>query len=113
MTDKLSAFIDSLTEEELDRLDKSLRDGSIEKHIEIKKEYFKIKDKTCPVCGSIVQENCLVLIFGDPAMRKKAHFCGIDCMEYFMNNFIKKTQKIMKRKNERIDYAAKTIKSNI
>lgn len=92
--DKIIKFLDELSDEELFTLEKELKDGAIQKFIEQKKEYFKIKGKACASCGNTVTEDCFVLIYGDPkiGVRKKAHFCGSDCMEYFINKNIRKNE---------------------
>ena len=97
---KISQFIDDLDQDELEMLEKDLKEGYVERYIERKKEFFKIKDKTCPVCGNMVEEDCFVLIWGEPSLRKKAHFCGSDCLEYFMQNFIKEKNKKIKKESK-------------
>jgi len=89
--DKITKVLDELNDEELFSLEKELKDGTIQRLIDQKKEYFKIKGKTCSTCGNLVDEDCLVLIYADPktGLRKKAHFCGSDCMEYFVNKNVK------------------------
>jgi hypothetical protein len=89
---KFSNFIDELSQDELELFEKDLKEGYIQKYIERKKEFFKLKDKVCPVCGNIVEDDCFVLTFGEPSIRKRAHFCGVDCLEYFVNKSIKKTK---------------------
>jgi len=90
-------ILDELNEEELNMFERDLKDGHVNKYIDRKKEFFNIKDKICPVCGNMVQEDCFVLIFGEPSIRKKAHFCGVDCLDYFLHNFmIDKNKKIKK-----------------
>jgi len=88
---KTITFLDELDDEEIVEFEKDLKSGTIQKFIEQKKEYFKVKDKTCSVCGNAVNEDCMVLVYGDPriGIRKKAHFCGTDCMEYFVNKNIR------------------------
>jgi hypothetical protein len=87
-------FLDELNDEELFEFEKDLKSGTIQKFIEQKKEYFKVRDKSCSVCGNSVNEDCLVLMYGDPRLgiRRKAHFCGTDCMEYFVNKNIRKNE---------------------
>jgi len=89
---KVIKFLDELNDEEMYEFEKDIKSGIIQKFIDQKKEYFKIKDKACTVCGNNVTEDNLVLIYGDPriGIRRKAHFCGTDCMEYFVNNNIRK-----------------------
>ncbi|MGV8140807.1 MAG: hypothetical protein ACP5NW_00025 [Candidatus Woesearchaeota archaeon] len=92
---KVIKFLDELNDDEIFELERDIKSGVLQKFIEQKKEYFKIKDKTCGTCGNAVSEDCLVLIYGDPriSLRKKAHFCGTDCMEYFINKNIRKSKK--------------------
>jgi hypothetical protein len=90
---KITKFIEELNDAELYMFEKDLKEGYIQKYIDRKKEYFKIKDKICPVCGNTVREDCFVLIFGEPSIRKKAYFCGIDCLEYFINTLKNKKGK--------------------
>ena len=100
-------FLDELSDVELHEFEKDIKSGSVQKFIEQKKEYFKVKDKSCSVCGNSVDEDCLVLVYGDPrtSIRRKAHFCGTDCMEYFVNKNIRKidvtkSEDILKIKTE-------------
>jgi hypothetical protein len=88
---KVIGFLDSLDDDELEEFEKDLKNGSVHKFLAQKKEFFKIKDKSCAACGNSVSEDCLVLIFGDPktGIRKKAHFCGVDCLEYFAGQHLK------------------------
>ncbi len=85
--DKITKIIDELNETELELFERQIKEGTLHKFIERKKEFFKIKDKICPVCGNGVNEDCFVLTFGSPELRKKAHFCGVDCLEYFLKKF--------------------------
>ena len=99
---KVIRFLDELSDEELYEFEKDVKSGTINKFIDQKKEYFKVKDKLCSVCGNNVDEDCLVLIYGDPriGIRSKAHFCGTDCMEYFVNKNIRKIKDDMADKNK-------------
>jgi hypothetical protein len=103
---KVIRFLDELSDEELYEFEKDIKSGTINKFIDQKKEYFKVKDKMCSVCGNNVNENCFVLIFGDPriGIRGKAHFCGTDCMEYFVN-------KNIRRKKEEKNIGSKIVKT--
>jgi hypothetical protein len=101
---KITKILDELDSDELEMFEKDLKEGYVQKYIDQKKEFFKIKDKICPVCGNNVEEDCFVLVFGEPSIRKKAHFCGIDCLDYFVHNFIiDKNKKIKKEiKNPKV-----------
>ncbi|MFA5796926.1 MAG: hypothetical protein WC916_02735 [Candidatus Woesearchaeota archaeon] len=88
---KFDEYINNMNEDELLIFEKDLREGYIQKYLDRKKEFYKIKGKQCPVCDNHVEEDCFVFIWGEPSLRKKAHFCGIDCLEYFITNVIKKS----------------------
>ncbi|HIH31460.1 TPA: hypothetical protein HA235_02020 [Candidatus Woesearchaeota archaeon] len=83
-------MLDKLSEGEIEQFEKDLKEGYIMRYIERKKEFFKVKDKVCVTCGNNVKDDCFVLIFGEPAIRKKAHFCGTDCLQYFFNKKLRK-----------------------
>jgi hypothetical protein len=100
---KVTKFLDDLSEEELEIAEKDLKEGYIQKFIERKKEFFRIKGKMCAVCGNTVDEDCFVMIWGEPTIRKKAHFCGIDCMEYFIDTKIRKKTIINSMNNKEKD----------
>jgi len=89
-------FLEELNNDELELFEKDLKDGYVQKYIDRKKEYLRLKDKSCAVCGNIVDEECFVLTFGEPSIRKRAHFCGYDCMQYFIEKNIRKDIKSIK-----------------
>ena len=82
-------FLENLSEQELELFERELKEGYVQKYVERKKEFFKVKDKICPVCNNTVDVDCFVLMFGEPSFRKKAHFCGIDCLKYFLDRQFK------------------------
>jgi len=50
-------------------------------------------DKFCTICGKkIDSNNAYVLIFGPADFRKKASFCSLECLEFFIKGL--KKQKI-------------------
>jgi hypothetical protein len=49
-------------------------------------------EKICSVCHNKIDPedtNNFTLVFGPESFKKKASFCAIDCMEYFLNNLKK------------------------
>ena len=70
-----------LTEEEIIELKKSIKEGIAE---EIINKHLRIANKKCPVCLSEVEEGKLTLHFEEGNFRKKASFCGNDCLKYFL-----------------------------
>ncbi len=84
---RLAKFIDNLDEEDLKLLRKDLGAGNIERLInkKIKEKREEDFNKVCPVCHTSTEEENLTLIFGSKGLRKKASFCALDCLEYFLN----------------------------
>lgn len=84
---KLAELIKSLGDEDLKLIKKDLETGNIEKLIN-KKLQEKIEadfNKVCPVCNIPIGEENLTLVFGPKGLKKKASFCALDCLEYFLD----------------------------
>jgi hypothetical protein len=92
---KLAKLIENLDEADLHLVKKDLEIGNIEKLINKKLQEKKEEDfnKVCPVCQAPIGEENLTLIFGPNDLRKKASFCAMDCLEYFLNR-IKREKKL-------------------
>lgn len=87
---KLKDFVDALDFDELRRLKEDLDRGGIaistlvnakieEKHLE--------HGKFCATCFAeldMLKSRSFTLVFGSPDFRKRASFCAVDCMEYFL-----------------------------
>ncbi|KYK24698.1 hypothetical protein AYK26_06515 [Euryarchaeota archaeon SM23-78] len=92
---KLTKLLENLKEEDLKLIKKDLKAGHIERLIN-KKLQEKIEadmNKVCPVCHTPTGEESLILVFGPKGLRKKASFCALDCLEYFLN-MIKKERNL-------------------
>jgi len=83
---KLARIIEDLDEEELNLIRKDLEAGNIARLINKKLQDRREEDfnKVCPVCHTPITEESLTLIFGPKDLRKKASFCAMDCLEYFI-----------------------------
>jgi len=91
---KLARLINELDEEDLDLIRKDLEAGNLDKLIRQKlmEKQDQELNKVCPVCQTRIDDESLTLIFGPKDFRKKANFCALDCLEYFI-------EKIKKEKN--------------
>jgi len=91
---RLAKLIESLDEADLKLIKKDLEFGNIERLVNKKLEEKKEVDfnKVCPVCQTSIGEEPMTLIFGHKGLRKKASFCAMDCLEYFLNR-IKQNKK--------------------
>ena len=87
---RIKDIIDSVEYYDLLNLKKDLESGShnIKKLLNQKiKEHEKQHEKSCSVCSNELDPyntNNYTLIFGPEDFRKKASFCGLDCLEYFL-----------------------------
>ena len=82
--------IESLDYGELTRLKQDVDEGAF-KTKKILEERIKTKlkehEKTCSTCSNDLKfysTSNYTLVFGPDDFKKKASFCGIDCMEYFI-----------------------------
>jgi hypothetical protein len=90
MYDKIKEEIEDWEYHELKELQKELVSGS---HNLVKMVGRKIKDYEqdtgciCPVCSSVIDSSkpaTFTLIFGPKNLKKKASFCAVDCLQYFI-----------------------------
>jgi len=87
---KLREFVSSLKYEEVLDIQQDLAVGGIRTKKIIKekiKEFNTTHRKTCSICFNQIQpestENYTIL-FGPESFKKKATFCALDCMFYFL-----------------------------
>ena len=83
-------FLDSLEHYELIRLRQEMEKGTLDvaKSVQGKiKEHEKRHSSYCTTCSNTLDPyntNNYTIIFGPEDFRKKASFCGLDCLEYFL-----------------------------
>lgn len=84
---RLGSIIDTVGYEELKNIEKDLNEGNIERLIKEKLLQFEKGRKICPVCYRTINEGDehFTLIFGPDDFKKKASFCGVDCLEFFIS----------------------------
>lgn len=92
MKNKLRDVMDTLDFDELIKMRNDIDQGSI--HLrklidtEIKKNE-QMHEQYCSVCSNSIHPedtNNFTLVFGPESFRKKATFCAIDCLQYFLEN---------------------------
>lgn len=79
-------ILEKFNNEELKEIKNAIETGRLNEFIERR---INATTKHCPVCTSEVEEGKLTLHFEENNMRKKASFCGKDCLQYFLNNHTK------------------------
>jgi hypothetical protein len=91
MAKKFEDVMDVLDYGELLRFKSDIDSGAItlKKLIEVKiKMKLKEHEKTCSTCSNdlkFYRPNNYTIVFGPDDFKKKASFCGLDCLEYFIN----------------------------
>ena len=93
MNKKLRDIVDNLEHEDLIKLQKDLEEeGGIHVKKLVSENIQQLEDNEkalCAVCGNPINPyytEHYTLIFGPRDFRKKASFCALDCMEYFLKN---------------------------
>jgi hypothetical protein len=94
---KLSNIISSMNYQDIKAIEKDLYEGNIAKLVQTRKKWFEnlVGEKNCPTCGNPVNENDsgYTLQFGPSDFRKKATFCGLDCLSYFIKKLEQEVSK--------------------
>ena len=90
MTKRFEDIIDILDYNELMRFKTDIDSGAItsKKLVEEKiKRKLKEHERICATCSNTLnfyKSSNYTLIFGPDDFKKKASFCGLDCLEYFI-----------------------------
>ncbi len=90
MSRRFEEVIDVLDYDELMRFKSDLDSGAvtIKKLMEEKiKKKLKEHEKICATCSNnlnFYKSNNYTIVFGPDDFKKKASFCGLDCLEYFI-----------------------------
>ena len=100
MTLRFKELLDTMDISELKRLNTDLIQGgkATKKMVEATLGQKEIAhSQECAICGAIIgheSENALTLVFDTASVRKKASFCAIDYLLYFINQMKKTKPKI-------------------
>ncbi len=90
---KLSNLISGMNYRDLRAIEKDLYEGNIARLIQTRRKGIENLhgEKTCPTCGNNVKEieAPFTLIFGNADFKKKASFCGLDCLNFFVKKLEK------------------------
>lgn len=88
---KLARLIENLPYEDLIKLQRDLKGGTLDRLIDKRIEEIRpTKSAFCPVCNAPVRHNeNLTLIFGPEALRQRASFDAPDCLIYFLDRLRK------------------------
>lgn len=112
MKRRFAEIVEMIEFNELVNMKRDIDNGGmeIEKIITQKiKEELKKHNVYCSICNSKIDPystSNFTLIFGPDDLRKKATFCALDCMEYFLEN-LKDLRRDWKNAKENESKAAK------
>ena len=101
---RIREAIDGLNYDELVSIQKDILTGSSKlKHMVSNKlrEIEESESRICATCGSTINIKTaehFTIIFGPSDFKKRASFCALDCMEYFLVGMKKITAKRTKAK---------------
>ena len=115
MGNRYEDVINSLNYQELMRLKRDIDNGALntKRILEEKvKKRLREHEKTCAICTSTLNfysTNNYTLLFGPDDSKKKASFCGLDCMGYFIN----KLKDMKSEKQEESSKANRSLNQNI
>ena len=112
MEQKFSDFISCLDYNEVLDLKQDLTLGGVrvKKIVNQKiKEYQNSHRKICAVCLAELEpenSNNYTLLFGPETFKKKASFCAVDCLDYFVKHLdkMKKNQTVEEDIDEKINF---------
>ncbi|MBW2992449.1 hypothetical protein KY345_04495 [Candidatus Woesearchaeota archaeon] len=99
MLDKIKEEIEDWEYHELKELQKELTSGSNDLNRIISRKIKDFEQDTgciCPVCNSVIDSSkpeSFTLIFGPKNLKKKASFCAVDCLQYFISK-LKKVKEV-------------------
>lgn len=102
MKHRLRDVIDSLDHSELIKIRNDLETGGVHLQNFVKKKILereKEHENYCSVCQGKLEPSStsnFTLVFGPSDLKKKASFCAIDCLNYFLRQLeeIKKTNRV-------------------
>jgi hypothetical protein len=109
MPRKLRDLISEVNYEDLYKMKADLETGGIHLKQLVEKKIRDIETeniKTCATCGNTINlltQKSYTLIFGPPDFKKKAHFCGIDCLDYFIQR-MKQAEKARMEKSKTLPH---------
>ena len=84
---RLSNIISSMSYRDLKAIEKDLYEGNIGTHIKTRLQEFEknFPSNVCVTCGNTHKESPrYILVFGPDDFKKKATFCGLDCLNFFV-----------------------------
>ncbi|MBN2454717.1 hypothetical protein JXB11_04185 [Candidatus Woesearchaeota archaeon] len=96
---KVRQAIESLGYEDLINIQKDILTGSTKLRGIISSKLKDIEEAECRICATcgstikIKESDNFTIIFGPPDFKKRASFCALDCMEYFITSLKRLSEK--------------------
>ena len=100
---KLKDAIGSLDYDDLVTLNQDLREGGHEVRSMVEQNIIdkeRESGKTCHVCSSEIDPQAsqnYTITLGPEGLRRKASFCALDCLKFFITNIEKRNEEIKRR----------------
>lgn len=87
---KLAELIRKLPAEDVLLIKKDLEEGNISRIITERLAELELPQKVCPVCNTPLEDDAPYVLYFGTIVRKKARFDGLDCLEQFIDDELKK-----------------------
>ncbi|MGM5483832.1 MAG: hypothetical protein ACQER9_02850 [Nanobdellota archaeon] len=103
MDEKITRLLGSLNYDELLRLQRDLSSGGLYLNHLVNKKIQEVETSgrsVCASCGCDFEESKTspyTLVFGENTIKKKASFCGLDCMEDFLRDLRRDRVDVMRK----------------
>ncbi len=92
MEKKINEILNKVDHDELLKIKKDIESGGSALKKIVDEKLKEVEARECRVCVSCGQEinpyagEIFTLVFGPADFRKRASFCAIDCLEYFLEH---------------------------
>jgi hypothetical protein len=92
MEEKLQQLLNSLEYKDLLQLQRDLKSGALLTQHVVNKKLNEVETSHRSFCASctknmnVERDDVYTLVFGDKTIKKKASFCGLDCLHEFTKN---------------------------
>jgi hypothetical protein len=86
---KLAELISTLPTQEVQLIKRDLDEGNLGRAIENRLRQEEHQSSVCPVCSTTLSDNAPYVLYFGTAVRKKARFDALDCLEFFLKEMKK------------------------
>jgi hypothetical protein len=103
MEERLQQLLNSLEYKDLLHLQRDLKSGALLTQHVVSKKLNEVETSHRSFCAgctknmNVEKDDVYTLVFGDRTVKKKASFCGLDCLHEFTKNIQEEKHNLFKR----------------